>query len=228
MMDVIIAWLEQTVQSVPLPLFAIVGGIVEEIIAPIPSPMVSTLAGGIIVSQGLGFPYLLFICAIATAAKTFGAWIFYVIGDKLEDVAVPKFGKYIGVSQQDIERFSGYLHGSHKDILILTLLRSIPVMPSTPISVLCGMLKMRNATFWAATFIGFYVRNLFFMLIGYSGLQSLESLMQGIDMAETALKIGIVGAVVAVLGWLYWRRSRGKSLAFLQRLNGSATQHEER
>lgn len=214
----VITWLEQLAQTVPLPLFVMVGGIVEEIVAPIPSPLVSVLSGTITQSQKLGLPYLLWICLLATFAKTLGAWIFYWLGDKFEDIAVPRFGKYIGVSHEDLEKFGGYFKGTWKDTVVLLLIRAIPVMPSTPISVLCGVLKIRTSAFLLSTYIGFYIRNLTFMLIGYSGLSALDSLMSGIDTTETVLKIGIVLGVVAVLGWLYWKRKTGDPVSLLKKV----------
>ncbi len=219
MFQSVIAWLEQIAQAVPLPIFVMVGGIIEEIIAPIPSPLVSTLAGSITSAQQLGIPYLLWICALATLAKTLGAWLFYVLGDKLEDVAVPRLGKYIGVKHEDLEHFGEHFKGTWKDELILLVLRSIPVMPSTPISLLCGILKINLRTFFVATYVGFYIRNLTFMLLGYTGLAAMGSLMEGIDTAETVFKILIVLAGVSVIGWLYWKRRSGHPAQWLKRQN---------
>ncbi len=215
MFDAVITWLEATAQSVPLPLFVIVGGLIEEILAPIPSPLVSTLSGSITSAQQLGVPYLLWICAIATLSKTFGAWIFYYLGDKLEDVAVPRFGKYIGITHHDLEHFSDRFGGGWKDDIMLLLIRAIPVMPSTPISLLCGIVKIQLRTFLIATYFGFYIRNLTFMVIGYTGLHAMESLMSGIDTAETILKVVIVAAAVLILGWLYLKRRTGEAHKWL-------------
>ncbi len=217
MLDGVITWLEGIARAVPLPVFVMVGGIVEEIIAPIPSPLVSTLTGSINAAQQLGMLHLLWLCALATLSKTAGAWIFYVIGDRLEDVAVPRLGKYIGVRHQDLERFGEHFKGTRKDAFILLVIRSIPVMPSTPISLLCGILKIRLRTFIIATYVGFYIRNLTFMLLGYTGLAAMESLMTGIDTAETVLKIVIVGGVGGVIAWLYWKRRTGHAADLLKR-----------
>lgn len=221
MLTGIISWLEQTAQMVPLPLFVIVGGLTEEIIAPIPSPLVSTLAGSIVAAQQGGIASLLWICALATLSKTIGAWLFYILGDRLEDVAVPRFGKYIGVKHEDIELFGEHFKGSWKDELILLVIRSIPVMPSTPISLLCGILKINLRTFFVATYIGFYIRNLTFMLLGYSGLAAVGSLMAGIDTAETVLKLLLVLTGAAVIGWLYWKRRSGHPARWLHRAASS-------
>lgn len=220
MVQSVITWLENAAQAVPLPVFVLVGGIIEEIIAPIPSPLVATLAGSIASAQHLGIPYLLWICALASIAKTVGAWLFYVLGDKLEDVAIPRFGKYIGVRHDDLEHFGAHFKGTWKDDMILLILRSIPVMPSTPVSLVCGILKINLRTFLVATYLGFYVRNLTFMFLGYTGLAAAGSLMEGIDTAETVLKIVIVLAAAAILGWLYWKRRTGHPARWLKASKG--------
>lgn len=216
MLESIIAWLEQTAQAVPLPVFVMIGGVVEEIVAPIPSPLVATLAGGITSAQQWGFAYLLWICALATLAKTAAAWLFYFLGDKLEDIAVPRFGKYIGVSHADLEHFGAHFKGTRKDDLILLILRAIPVMPSTPISVLCGILKINLRTFFFATYVGFYIRNLTFMWLGYSGLAAMESLMGGLDTAETVMKLLIVAGGFGVIAILYVKRLKGHPAKWLK------------
>ncbi len=163
----------------------------------------------------------IWICALATLAKTIGAWLFYVLGDKLEDLAVPRFGKYIGVRHEDLEHFGEHFKGTWKDAVILLILRSIPVMPSTPISLVCGILKINLRAFFVATYIGFYIRNLTFMLLGYTGLAAMGSLMEGIDTAETLFKILIVLAGVGLLGWLYWKRRSGHPARWLK-MRGAA------
>jgi membrane protein DedA with SNARE-associated domain len=216
MFDAVITWLQHIANSVPLPLFVIVGGIVEEIIAPIPSPLVASLSGTIAEAQHMGIVYLLWICLLATLAKTAGAWIFYFLGAKFEDVAVPRVGKYFGVTHQHLERFGKHFSGSQKDLWILLGLRAIPVMPSTPLSLVVGVLKIRARTFFMSTFVGFYVRNLFFMILGFTGLSAADSLMNGLDTAETILKIVMVLIVGVVLAWLYWRRHKGQKVDFLK------------
>lgn len=202
----IIHWLEAMAQSVPLPFFVFIGGIIEEIIAPIPSPLVATLAGSIAASQGMTFLALALICAVATVGKSIGATIFYVLGILFKDLAVPRFGKYVGVTEKDIDAFAKHFNGSKRDAWMLMVIRAIPVMPSTPISLLCGTLGINKRTFFFATLVGFYIREMTFMLIGYTGLSALDSLMSGIDTAETVLKIVIVAAALIVLGWLFWKR----------------------
>lgn len=209
MFQTVVLWLKEIAQVVPLPVFVTIGGLVEEIIAPIPSPLVTTLSGSIAASQGLGVLSLVWICALATLAKTAGAWIFYYIGDKLEHLAVPRFGKYIGVSHADIESLRKRFSGTWKDEATVIILRSIPVMPSTPVSLVCGILKVTPRSFFFSTYVGFFVRNMIFIILGYTGLAAAESLMAGIDTAETMLKAIVVLLGLGILGWLYWKRRQG-------------------
>lgn len=209
----VIAWLEHLAGSVPLPLFVTIGGMVEEIIAPVPSPLVSTLAGSIAQSQHWSIWGLLVICALDTCTKTLGATVFYVIGDKLEDLAVPRFGKWIGVGHEEVEQFGERFSGTWKDGLMLAALRAIPVMPSTPLSLACGIIKIRKRVFIAASYAGFYVRNFFFMFLAYIGIEAMESFLHGADTAETIIKMLMVTAVIVLLGYLYWRRGQRKTVS---------------
>lgn len=216
MFNSVITWLESIAQSTPLPMFALLGGIVEEILAPLPSPLVSALAGSILAAQESSIPYILWICALLTVSKALGGWLFYVIGDKFEDIVVPRFGKYLGVSHEDLEKFGKYFTGTWRDGIILLIIRAIPVMPSTPISLVCGLLKTNLRVYLLATYAGFYVRNLTFIILGYTGISAFENIMAGIDTAETALKVLIVVGALAVLGWLYYRRMKGKTLVLVK------------
>ncbi len=208
MIETISLWLQGLANTVPLELFAIIGSLTEELIAPIPSPFVNVLAGSITRAQGLGVPTLLWICFLSSITKTAATWVFYFLGDKLEDAVIPRFGKYIGVKQADLENFGKHFQGGWKDDVILFVLRSIPVMPSSPVSLICGILKINIRTFFLATLCGFFVRNLFFAWLGYTGSGVASSLLHGFESAESILTAVIILLIVVVLGWLYWKRRK--------------------
>jgi membrane protein DedA with SNARE-associated domain len=213
----LVAYIETLSQTVPLELFVVVGTILEEIISPIPSPLVMTLAGSIAVTQEYSWGYLFFLALLAAASKTAGATLFYVLSDKAEDILIPRFGKFFGVSHADLEHYGERFQKNWKDEVMLTLLRSIPMMPSIPISVACGVLKIKFRTFLTSTFIGFYVRELFFLGLGFTGLHAAESLMNGIDSIETLLKVIIVVGALLLLAWLYYKRSTGHPANWFRR-----------
>ena len=213
----IISYLEKLAQYVPLEVFTIIGTFLEEVIAPIPSPFVLTTAGTITKAQNNPLSYIIFIAVIASISKTFGGWLLYILTDKIEDVFTSKFGKFIGISSNDVEKIGGYFNGGKKDWLVLFILRSLPIFPSSPISITSGLIKIRMKTFLITTFTGTIVRNLCYLYLGYAGLAASEEVMAGLNKSET---IGMVIIVIMVAGILLWGYRKRKQI-FSEDANGS-------
>ncbi len=213
----IITYLEKLAQYVPLEVFTIIGTFLEEVIAPIPSPFVLTTAGTITKAQNNPLSYIIFIAVIASISKTFGGWLLYILTDKIEDVFTSKFGKFIGISSNDVEKIGGYFNGGKKDWLVLFILRSLPIFPSSPISITSGLIKIRMKTFLITTFTGTIVRNLCYLYLGYAGLAASEEVMAGLNKSET---IGMVIIVIMVAGILLWGYRKRKQI-FSDDANGS-------
>lgn len=199
MAESIIAWFEQLASFFPLPLFVILGTFIEEAIAPLPSPLVTTMAGTLVQAQGHGIVYLLFIAAVAAASKTIASVILYYFSDKIEDFLISRFGEFLRISQSDTEGLGRLFNQSNRDLPILLLIRSIPIFPSAPISILCGALKTNINTFTIATFLGSYIKSMIFLVVGYLGLAYLDDVIEYFDKLEyfgyAAL---IIGAVVFI------------------------------
>ncbi len=215
-------------EAVPIEIFTFVGAFIEELIAPIPSPIVLTLSGSLAASQHRVMVYLLVLAIIGSVAKTIGSVIIYIIADKAEDFFVDKFGRFFGVSHDDIEGIGKHLNNDWRDDVILTIIRSIPVMPSSPIAATCGLIKINMRTFIMSTFLGSIIRNLFFLYIGYTSLEAVESLGSGYEAAETLTKyIVVLGGLGFMLIWLYKKRQENtfmnqvmlKAQAFIQKLH---------
>ena len=204
----IITYLERLAQYVPLEVFTIVGSFLEEVIAPIPSPFVLTTAGTITKAQNNPLAYILFIALIAAISKTLGGLLLYAISDKLEDVFIPRFGKFFGIKHENIEKIGKYFNGTKRDWLVLFALRSIPVMPSSPISITCGFIKLNKKLFLISTLLGSIIRSLFFLYLGYTGLAASESMSKGLDKTESIMQIVVVIGVLALLFWGYKQRPK--------------------
>lgn len=196
----------QFAQTVPLELFAFVGTIVEEILAPIPSPFVMTTAGTIVAAQERGFSTLFIIAAIAALGKTIGGVIFYFLADKAEDLVINRFGKYIGFSHTEVEKIGKHFNKTRADDFVLIALRAIPIMPSTPISLVAGFIKLNLRTFIVSTFIGNYIRCFIFLYIGFEGLTALT---EGIDSAESIVKVVVMILLAVAVGFIYYKRGKG-------------------
>lgn len=208
MLERLEAWIEQAAVQLPVELFAFFGGLVEEVIAPIPSPLVMMAAGSAAAFQGRGYTFLLWLSLIGSVGKLLGSLLIYGCAMKAEDLFLQRFGKFVGVTRAQIDRLSARLNQGWKDVVILTALRALPFMPSSLLSVGCGILKISLRTFILSTFVGNLVRNLLFLYLGFAGKEAYQSLLAGLDSAESVAKVAGVLALAGIIGWIYWRRDK--------------------
>ncbi|MBN1162339.1 VTT domain-containing protein [Patescibacteria group bacterium] len=207
----IIAYLENLATKVPLELFTIVGTITEEIIAPIPSPLIMTMTGSITKAQNAPLSYILFLALLGSIGKTFGSWIVYFISYKAEDLILNKFGRFFGVTKKDIEKLGKRFDGTWKDEATIAILRAIPVMSTALVSIACGILKINLKSYLLATFIGCIARNLIFLYLGYTGLAASKSVSEGLESTESVIQILLVGSIAATLIYGYIKRSKNRT-----------------
>lgn len=204
MTEQLLGYLNWLAQLLPLPLFSFIGAFLEEIIAPIPSPFVMTGAGSLAHSQGQIWTYLVLLAITGAAGKTIASFIVYFLADKGEDVFLAKFGKFLGVSHKEIETIGKYLNKGWRDDLVLFLIRATPILPSGPVSAVCGIVKINRATFIRTTFVGSIFRNLFYLYVGFQGL----NLLSNLDQIKNVVTLVVVG--VAGLALVYVVRFRRK------------------
>lgn len=169
--QVILVWLSQVSQSMPVSLFVILGSIVEELIPPIPSPFVMTSAGALLKAQAASLLEISFIVLLVTTIKTATAWIWYVLGDKTEDVVtqnkiVQKKGKKVGFSHKKIEALGKKLSKGFGDEVAMFILRAFPLIPTSLVSIAAGVIKLNKRSYLYTTFLGMLVRNIFYILVG--------------------------------------------------------------
>ena len=195
-------YLEQIAQVIPVELYALIGGLIEEIIAPIPSPIIMTTAGGIVEFQNGTWLNLVIISLIAAVGKTIGSWILYFLADKLEDFFVPRYGKFFGIDHQTVEDMGKRFKGGWKDILVLTFLRAMPVIPGAPVAVACGAIKLNMNTYLISTYIGTFLRSLFFAYIGFVGAESYEKLMESLDNIESIMTVFAILLIFAGIWYI--------------------------
>lgn len=208
MVDQLTAMLVRLSGAMSVEAFTFVGSFVEEVIAPIPSPIVMTVAGSLAHAQGHPFVYLFMLSLIGATGKTIGALLVYGVSFKLGVLFVDRFGKYFGVRQADIDRLRLKLNGGWKDLWIVTFFRALPIMSSAVVSIGCGVLRIGFWTYLVATIVGTIVRDFFYLYVGYSGIAAYHALVDGFDTAESMIQIAIGVFVLLFLAWLYWRRHR--------------------
>lgn len=190
----------------PLPWFTFLGAILEEIIVPIPSPLVMTLGGSLAASVESGAPYLLLLALTGTAGKSIGSYGIYLIADKMEDVVTGRFGKYIGISHIQIEAIGKRLGKGWKDNVAIFLLRALPIMPTAPVSIVAGLLKMDVKGYVISTALGVFVRNIFYLYLGYTSLGALENINENLASWESIGSITILILIAALVLYIYKKR----------------------
>ena len=202
----LISLLEQLAEHVPVELFAFVGSFIEELIAPIPSPAVMTLSGSMVAGGGSPFWYLFVIAIIAAVGKTIGAIILYIVADKAEDIVMTRIGRYIGITHEQVEQIGARFKGTPRDYLTLLLIRSAPIIPSAPISLLCGLIGIPKKLFLISTFFGTIARDFIYLYIGFTGLGAAEQIIEGIEGTSSIITIilGVIG--LAAFGYIIYRK----------------------
>ncbi len=208
----LMAYLEALANLIPLEAFTFIGTILEEILAPIPSPFVMTITGSIAQAQGRLLGYLIVVALIGALGRVVGTTFLYFVADFAEDIVIGKFGSFLGISHREVEQIGSRFNGTARDYLTLIVLRSIPVMPSSPISVVCGLIKLKYKVFVIGTAIGSVFRNLFFLYIGFTGLAATESFTEGFESVETIVQIIFVLALVGGFYYFYRKREKGELL----------------
>lgn len=215
-----IEMLERFAQIMPLPWFAFIGAFIEELIAPIPSPLVMTLAGSLAAAEKQPFVYLLFIAFIGAIGKTIGSYLIYIICDKGEDIVLTKFGKFVGVSHKEVESIGKHLNKGRRDDLVLFLMRAIPIIPTAPVSIVCGLIKINMKTYLTSTFFGTFVRNIFYLYLGFTSIGALEQVNEGLDNFENIGYVIIILFVAAIMLWIFKQRQKeGSGMDLFERFN---------
>lgn len=200
--------IEKLANQIPVELFVFIGSLLEEVIAPIPSPAVMTTSGTLLSTQGYPISYILVLAILSSIGKTIGSLLFYKLSDKAEDIVLGKFGKFIGLSHKSVEHLGKHFNGSHKDFFILLALRAFPIVPSTPISVLAGVIKLNLKSFTISTFIGNIIRGVFFLYLGFTGINTLNNGIEGI---ESIITLIIAILILGVIVYSYLHRSKLKN-----------------
>ncbi len=194
------------VEQVPLEVFTFVASFIEEVIAPIPSAGVLVVTGSFAALQERTITDLIPLILIAALGKSLGAIIVYFFSDKLSRFFFSRFGSWLKVSDEEIAQFGAQVTGTTRDYLILTACRALPIVPSSAVSVGCGVLKIPFRLFIITTVIGTVVRDSVFIYAGYTGTDFLRRLTERTVDIESYLQIGVISIVALIFGYLYLRR----------------------
>lgn len=188
-------------------------GLVEQVIVPIPSPVIPMAAGFLFISKETTsfFPLLkeiFFKAALPfSIGSTVGSTIVYLAAWFGGKWLINKFSKWLDITWDDVEIIKKkYFKGRATDELVIFLSRAIPIVPSVLFSAAAGAIRIRPVSFYFFTWLGLLVRGI---LLGYLGWQSGEAIFaisEGLDKWEMILSVGFVGIAGILLLWAYKKR----------------------
>ncbi len=192
------------------PISMFIGGIVEQIIVPIPSPIITMSGGVFLVSKQDNFFKILWqIVSQVSLPYSIGAvigtglvfYITYFGGRPLID----KFGKYIGISWKLIEKVRADFQKTIADELFILIAVIIPVVPVSLISAFSGGFRFKPAKFFPIMFLALIIRAIILGFIGYNLGEAFTGIAYGMDKIESILTV--IGAFL-ILGFLYLKREK--------------------
>jgi membrane protein DedA with SNARE-associated domain len=169
-------------QQVPLEVFSFLGSLLEELVSPIPSYLVMGIVGSLSFARDLTPLHIISLIALGAFGKSLGALVYYYLGDKLEDRFRVFISRFLGVSAEKLESFGKRFTGAHwKDGGFIFLLRLFPLTPTTAFSVACGVVKIDVRVYMLATYAGYFLKDILYVLLGYYGSASIEKLWAEIN-----------------------------------------------
>jgi membrane protein DedA with SNARE-associated domain len=205
------AWCAEYAALVPLGWFVLVGSFFEELVSPIPAMFITGTAGSIALLRQEAWWYLGFLALLASGGKTVGASIYYVLGDKAEDILIGRVGKWFGVTHADIEQAGTRFASQHwKDGGALFLTRVLPFMPTTPFSLAAGIFKMDMRVYLSVTLIGYLIKDMGYLLVGYFGFAKLSTLWRDLEHVKIVFDVATAFFIGLFLFLLYRHRHDGE------------------
>lgn len=192
------------------------GGIFEEIIVPIPSPLVSMAGGAFLITRGENIILALLRKVVLpfSLGATIGSSLVYLLAYFGGEFLVNRMKKYLGFDWQMVEKARDRFIKGSRDELAIVFLRTIPVVPVSLISAVCGAVQIPARTFYFYTFLGLMGRSLILGFLGWQAGATFETLVAGIDKIESLVFVILVLLLTGLLGLGYYNREK-----FLGRLS---------
>lgn len=186
------------------------GGLIEQIIVPIPSPIITMAGGAFLIEAGLPIFETIWqiftrVSLPYTAGAVIGTSLVYFIAYFGGKPILDNFGKYIGLSWKLIEKVKEDFQKSIKDELFILIACSIPVVPVSLVTGFCGGFKIKPVKFYPMLTLALLFRATLLGYIGFQMGETFTSLAHGLDKIESLLTI--IGAFLT-LGFLYLKREK--------------------
>lgn len=187
-----------------------IGGIVEQIIVPIPSPIITMSGGAFLIPNNVSLFQALWqiifkISLPYSIGAIIGTSMIFLIAYFGGRPLINKFGKYVGISWSLIEKIRTEFQKSIRDELFIFIAVIIPIVPVSLMSGFCGAFHFKPAKFYPIMFLALIVRSAILAFIGFQMGEAFTGLAYGLDKIESVLTV--VGAGL-ILGFLFLKREK--------------------
>lgn len=191
--------------------------IIEEIVTPIPSPLIPLSAGFFLLPIESSFVEIILrgIIVIALPVSigiSIGSVIVYVLGFFGGKPVIEKSKKWTGINWQDVEKLEERFIRRKSDEASLFVLRILPIIPGVAISGFCGVIRYSFKKFIIITFLGSLIRAFALGIIGWQVGELYLTYTELISKFENYIFWGIFSiAIVFLAGYYIFKKiNRGK------------------
>jgi len=186
------------------------GSIIEEIVAPIPSTII-ILGSSFFILEGQPIAFdsilnlILNVSLPAGLGMTLGSLFIYGLCYYIGKPFITKWGKYLAIPWEDIEKTEQKFEEETKDELILYGIRAIPIVPSVAISAFCGIIRYDLKKYMIITFLGSFTRATILGFLGWQFGSVYQEIAGEISFLE---EIVVIIIVITFIGYIMHSRKK--------------------
>jgi membrane protein DedA with SNARE-associated domain len=177
--------------------------ILEEVVAPVPSAVVVATAGFVFLQGSFSWALVLKMFLVVVVPSAFGVAVgslfVYYIAYYFGKPVLEKYGKWLALSWQDIEKLKSKFEKGIADDMAILLFRSLPIVPSVAVSAFCGLTRFNVKKYFIYTFIGTLFRSTILALVGWQTGNLYYKYSHIIAKIETSVLILIALGIIAFI-----------------------------
>lgn len=178
------------------------GMVIEEVIVPIPSPIIPMAAGFIIIEASTIPAAMLqafFVIALpASVASVISSYFVFGVAFYGGKPILEKYGRYLDLSWEEVQHFERHFE-SEREKYYVALFRAIPIVPLSLVSGSAGLFRMDWKQYGIWSFMGMMPRNFSLAMIGWWVKDDAIALASQIDTVSTAVAVAAAGSVAALI-----------------------------
>ncbi len=199
-------------------LAVMLAAVIEEIIVPIPSPVVPMAAGVLLIESTQLLPASLeifvYIAIPASIASVLSSYFVYSIAYLGGKPVIKKYGRYLDVSWEEVQSIEEHFNHEYEKYYVAAF-RSVPIIPLSLVSGAAGLFRMDWKQYGLWSFIGMLPRNFGLALLGWMFKDDFLLLASQIDTLSTAVAVTVAGTVA---GFIAYRKLKDLQSMLLERV----------